>query len=141
MRKLVGAESYWRHIARWKGAPGMARFIKLAITDLNDDGEPLFSVADEWVNLDQVTSIKAILSNNLARRHQLGGTIAREFYPMLEIITSDRHTRLISLGSYPDAPTGMAAIHTFLPTLTESAPATEDVDVELARLIDQYRTE
>lgn len=111
----------------------MARFIRIAVTEMNGDGEPLPSNHDEWINLDQVTSVRSMLSHNLARRHRVNGAIPREFYPLLELRTADRQTRLISLGSYPDAPTGMAAMNAFLPVIT--APATRDLDTELAALM------
>ncbi|WP_307041788.1 hypothetical protein [Agromyces ramosus] len=83
--------------------------------------------------MDQVTSVRGMLSHNLVRRHRLNGAIPREFYPLLELRTADRQTRLISLGSYPDAPTGMAALNAFLPAIT--APAIRDLDAELAALV------
>ena len=111
----------------------MARFIRIAVTDINGDGEPLPSDRDEWLNVDHVTSVRGMLSNNLARRHRLHGAIPREFYPLLELRTADRRARLISLGTYPDAPTAMAALHAFTPVIT--APAGVDLDAELAALV------
>ena len=67
----------------------MARFIKLALTNIDGDGEPLPSDRDEWINLDQVTSMRSMLSHNLARRHRLKGAIPREFYPVLELRTAE----------------------------------------------------
>ena len=77
------------------------------MTDINGDGQPLPSDRDEWLNVDQLTSVRGLLSNNLARRHQLHGAIPHEFYPLLELRTTDRRARLISLGTYPDASTAM----------------------------------
>lgn len=111
----------------------MARFIRIAVTDIDGDGEPLPSDRDEWINVDQLTSVRGLLSNNLARRHQLKGAIPREFYPLLELRTADRRARLISLGTYPDAPTAMAALNAFIPVLT--APGVIDLDTELAALV------
>ena len=111
----------------------MVRFIRIAVTDINGDGEPLPSDRDEWLNVDQLTSVRGLLSNNLARRHRLHGAIPREFYPLLELRTADRRARLISLGTYPDAPTGMAALNAFIPVIT--TPGVMDLDAELAALV------
>ena len=111
----------------------MARFIRVAVTDIDGDGEPLPSDRDEWINIDQITSIREMLSHNLTRRHRLNGAIPREFYPLLELRTADRRTRLIALGTYPDAPAGMAALHAFIPAIT--ARASRDLEAELAALV------
>ncbi|RXZ51842.1 hypothetical protein [Agromyces binzhouensis] len=118
----------------------MADFIRVAITDLNGDGEPLPSNRDTWVNLDQVATVRGMLGNNLARRHHLHGAIDAEHYPLIEIRTTDRQRLLVSLGTHPTAQAGMAAIRGFLPTLVQSRTR-RSADDELAELLADWADE
>ena len=95
----------------------MAHFIKLAITEYDDEGAPAIGADDEWVNIDQITHIQEQLGNNLFRRHTLENLIPPEHYPCLLITSSDGQERLVSLGVYPDTASGMAAISRFLPLI------------------------
>ncbi len=95
----------------------MAHFIKLAITEYDDNGAPAFGADDEWVNIEQITHIQEHLGNNLFRRHTLQNRISAEHYPCLLITSADGQERLVSLGVYPDAASGTAAIDRFLPLI------------------------
>ena len=95
----------------------MAHFIKLAITEYDQDGAPAIGADDEWVNIEQITHMSEHLGNNLFRRHTLKNRIPPEHYPCLLITSSDGQERLVSLGVYPDAVSGAAAMDRFLPLI------------------------
>lgn len=115
----------------------MAHFIKLALADLNEDGEPLISIDESWINIDQITEITTMLGNNLFRRHAFDSRIAAEYYPLVRLSFSDTDNRLLSLGIHPTPSNGLAAIETFMPTLL-NAKQNHNIDTEFAHLLGSH---
>lgn len=111
----------------------MPSFIKLAVTDLNDDGEPLVSDRDEWVNLDQVTSLHPMLASNTFRRIEFP-ELEEKHYPLIELVTADQRHRYVSLGEFNAASSAVEALHNFMPALTHPRTGI-DVDAELHQLL------
>jgi len=99
----------------------MAQFIKLKVTEYDDDGAPAIDVDEQWINIDQITHIEEHLGNNLIRRHAMGGWMPEEHYPCLLITTSDGRNHLATLGTYSDSESGMEVLDRFMMNLSRSA--------------------
>ena len=82
----------------------MAHFIKLAITEYDQDGAPAIGADDEWVNIEQITHISEHLGNNLFRRHTLEDRIPPEHYPCVLITSSEGQERLVLPLVAPSSP-------------------------------------
>ena len=100
----------------------MAQFIKLAITEYDEESAPSIGADDQWINIDHIVRIEEQMGNNLFRRHGLRDQIKPEHYPCLMLHMSDGQQHLVSLGNYPDGESGMRAIEQFLPTITGAVP-------------------
>ncbi len=106
----------------------MADLIQLAITTYDAHGKPFPGGDDQLVNLDQVDHIEQHLGNNLFRRHRLGGTMPAEHYPCLQLTMHSGRKYLASLGTFPTAEAGLAALEAFMPALLGSRGTLSDAD-------------
>ena len=96
------------------------RFIKLATTTYEaGTSTPAIGADDIWINLDQVVTATEQLGSNTFDQGVRAGWKAAEYYPCVELTTSDGYTHLVPVGVFPDQGSAFQAMVNFMPLLTQ----------------------
>ena len=111
-----------------KGFP-VARFRYLSITTFNDSGIPSLELAEnQWINLDQVTSVEG-----LVRDTDSHGGGPSEAIPFLVLSVASGRQLIAPLGCYDSRATAAAVLADTLTELLGAQPRISPAPIQLAK--------
>lgn len=111
----------------------MAHFVELQTTELDPRGLPFLPTETEWINLDQVTSIRRLVVFG-ATGDDRAESAAFAYFAMLEVAVSSGEVRVAPLGMWPNHVEASAAIDLCVDALT-CASAVDALDLEIRELL------